>query len=285
MSITCVIPTYNGQKLLEKHLPAVEKALRPGDELLIADDASTDDTLSWLSKRYSLQEKNPELTQKDVITVFSGHVTSTSAEQIQVTVMRNVKNRRFAATCNEAVIIAQHNYILLLNNDVEPNKDIQEKLLEHFTDASIFGVGCMEDEHGVKGGKNKLWFERGLYRHNRADEFTTGETAWVSGGSGMFDRQKWLELRGFDLAYYPAYWEDVDLSFRARKKGWKVLFDAEAQVQHLHESTNADVFGQQKMQEMSWKHGLYFTWKNANIFQRIQFLLWWPYNQWQFMRR
>jgi GT2 family glycosyltransferase len=279
MHVTCIIPTYNGRQLLEKHLPAVEKALKKGDELLIADDASTDDTLIWLKQRYDLEETTTSKNIERVNAIFSG-----KHKDVDVTVMSNIKNKRFAATCNEAALIAKHDLLLLLNNDVEPSKNIIDVLAPHFVNKDVFGVGCLEDEHGNVGGKNILWFERGLFRHNRAPNFTTGETAWVSGGSGMFSKAKWEKLGGFDVGFYPAYWEDVDISFRARQKGWKILFDEKAHVEHIHESTNASVFGQQLMKKLSWRHGQYFTWKNGNLLQKLQFLLWWPYNQWRFAR-
>jgi glycosyltransferase involved in cell wall biosynthesis len=43
-SVSVVIPNYNGKHLLEKHLPSVLSSMRSGDELLIIDDASTDDS-------------------------------------------------------------------------------------------------------------------------------------------------------------------------------------------------------------------------------------------------
>ena len=48
MSVSTIIPTYNGRKLLEQHLPTVLRALRDGDELIIVDDASQDESSNWL---------------------------------------------------------------------------------------------------------------------------------------------------------------------------------------------------------------------------------------------
>ena len=55
----------------------------------------------------------------------------------------------------------------------------------------------------IKGGKNKLWFEKGIFCHSKADNFKSGETAWACGGSAMFDKKKWLKLGGFNKIYYP----------------------------------------------------------------------------------
>lgn len=274
-TVSVVIPTYNGLELLKKHLEAVFSVLKSGDEVIIVDDASTDDTIAWLVDRYALNK-----TENQALGSLHEGSISYKKEKLILKVLQQINNLRFAASCNNGVEIAQNSYILLLNNDVEPLTGCREALLAHFSDDKVFGVGCLEFEQVIgdkKSGKNKLWFERGLFKHSRGDDMKTGETAWVSGGSGMFDKEKWQLLGGFDKRFYPAYWEDIDLSFRARKKGWKILFEENAQVLHQHESTNQDVFGIQKMQSMSWKNAFLFTRLHASFIQMMQHLLWLPY--------
>lgn len=261
--VSAVIPTFNGLTLLKRNLPAVIKCLRDGDEVLVVDDASQDDTVQWVNEHYG-----------DGITRDNAQVT--------VKVIKNTQNLRFGATVNKGVEAATGELILLLNNDVKPRSDILKYLVPHFDSANVFAVGCLEIEKNSKGqlqhgGKNRLWFQRGLFMHARAKDFSSGNTAWVSGGSGLFDRQKWLLLKGFDALFYPAYWEDIDLSFRARKLGWQVLFEEKAVVEHIHETTHQDVFGQKKIDTMSWRNGQKFAWKNGSLWQKLQYLLWYPY--------
>jgi GT2 family glycosyltransferase len=278
--VSVVIPTYNGWHLLEKNLPTVIKALRNKDEIIIVDDASTDQTLAQATAAYSLTQSE---VPASAFTRWQG-VVKNGAQEITIVVIVNKQNLRFGQSVNRGVEQAQHRYLLLLNSDVQPEPDVLTHLLPHFQDSQVFAVGCHEievNQDGISGGKNKLWFSRGMFMHSRADEFTAGATAWASGGSSMFDRRKWLELGGFDSAYYPAYWEDVDLSFRARKRGWKVLFEPKAQVYHNHETTNSDVFGQAKIETMSWKHATTFVRKNGTLWQQLLHLLWQPYWWWQ----
>jgi GT2 family glycosyltransferase len=281
-AVSAVIPNYNGQHLLAKNLPAVLACLEDGDELLIIDDCSSDESVRWLTQTYKL-DLNPELST-ELFRVFTHPKLRLKGKKIDLKLVINQENLRFAASCNRAVSQAQHNLIFLINNDVSPQVQVLSHLVPYFTDETVFAVGCLEKERRGDsiqlGGKNRLWFERGIFMHSRATNFKSGRTGWVSGGSGMFDRSKWLELDGFDKAFYPAYWEDVDLSFRAKQKGWKVLFEAKAVVNHNHESTNSDVFGQQKIMDMSWKNARTFTLKNATPAQRLQFWLWQPYWWW-----
>ncbi|MCD8484488.1 glycosyltransferase [Candidatus Woesebacteria bacterium] len=55
-ALSVVIPTFNGRHLLQKHLPDVVAMLRDGDEIVIVDDASTDDTAHWV-KSFSPEKK------------------------------------------------------------------------------------------------------------------------------------------------------------------------------------------------------------------------------------
>jgi GT2 family glycosyltransferase len=298
-AISVVIPTFNGRRLLEKHLPAVIASMKSSDELIVVDDASNDDTVEWLRAMFELGSESqlssnlpgswPELDENNTEIYVGTHRATRSELSAEITIMLVVlkENMRFAAAANAGVQLAQHNYIFLLNNDVSPQSGVRDSLLQHFANPSVFAVGCLEYEGDTrKSGKNTLWFAQGLYQHSgvSTEDLVLGETGWVSGGSGMFDREKWLELGGFDRRFYPAYWEDVDLSFRARKKNWLVLFDPEAVVHHRHETTNATTFGRQAIQKTSWHHADLFTWIHGSWLQRLQFLIWhlvWLWRRWR----
>jgi len=280
--VSVVIPNYNGIALFQHNLGSVLACLRDGDELVIIDDASTDQSVQWLSGLFRLEL---ESTKSDV-DVWKGCL-KLRRKEIALVLLVNHKNLRFGASVNRAVSQTAHSLVLLLNNDVSPHVDVLEYLLPHFEDHAVFAVGCHEKEAnlgGISGGKNQLRFKRGMFFHDRAPAMTTGETAWASGGSCLLDKHKWKKLDGFDKDYYPAYWEDVDISHRARKKGWKVLFEAKAMVDHNHESTNADVFGQKRIEKMSWGSAQTFSKKHGSFVQKIQYWLWKPYYWWWWRR-
>jgi GT2 family glycosyltransferase len=298
--ISAVIPNYNGRMLLAKHLMSVFRCLRDKDQLLIVDDASSDSSVNWLINFYRLHKvkRVPEKIiphNKQAYEVWEGDYHFSCSKQIFLSLIVNQENLRFGAAANRGVELATGSLILLLNSDVSPHENILEYLLPYFEkqspksrsapESAVFAVACLEIERHqgriVMGGKNTITFQRGMFIHARANKFTSGKTAWVAGGSGLFDRIKWLEVGGFDSRYYPAYWEDVDLSWQAQKRGWQVLFEAKAIVDHNHESTNLDAFGVQQMQAMSWRNANKFVRKNANFKQQILHLLWQPYWIWK----
>jgi GT2 family glycosyltransferase len=281
--VSTVIPTYNGLELLKKHLPFVLSCLRSKDQLIIVDDDSSDQTVDWLRKKFQLSKPRSEQDKFGSFKLRTGLIKQDQKE-IDIKVMANDENIRFAANSNRGVMQADHQLIFLINNDVAPTEDVLSHLVPHFSDPAVFAVGCLEIEsdQDLKGGKNKLYFKKGMFIHQRADQFNSGPTAWASGGSAMFDANKWSQLDGFDLNYYPAYWEDVDLSYRAKQQGWKVLFESEAVVYHNHESTNRTELGMKQMDQISWRNANQFVWKNGGCWQKLQHLLWKPY--WWYQR-
>ncbi len=259
-SLSVVIPTYNARQLLQKHLPNVVKILETGDEIIIVDDASTDDTASWVK-------------------AFS------PTKDVKIKLEKHSKNKRFAAAVNTGVESARHPYVFLLNNDVTPlSADIREQILEPLTtDPELFAVGCAEVTEDVPdatiSGRGTGGFRRGLLIHWYDPNQYSNRTLWTTGGSMAFDRAKFLELGGMDTLFYPAYEEDRDLSYRALKHGWKIKFLPTARILHQHETTNTTVFGRRKMDVMSWKNQFLIVWKNITDRRLlIQHILWLPYH-------
>lgn len=261
-NISVVIPNYNGQKLLAKHLPDVKSTLKKGDQVVIVDDASTDNSVAWLKKQQASFENS----------------------QIELTIVELKKNLRFAGAVNHGVTKAHHEYVWLLNNDVSPlSSNIRARLLQWFSNKKLFAVGCAEvhDRHKQTPlfGRGTGSFQRGLLTHWYDPRQKDHRTLWTTGGSMFFNQAKFWEIGGFDTLFYPAYEEDRDLSYRALKKGWQLIFDYESLVLHQHETTNRSVFGQRQMEINSWKNQYLLVWKNISDHQLwLEHLFWLPYH-------
>ena len=247
MKFSIVIPNYNGARLLKKNLPKVITAAKNA-EIIVVDDASTDDSV------HVMKEDFP-----------------------QVRLIENPKNLRFAKACNTGVKQAKGEIVVLLNTDVHPEESFLKPLAPHFNDARVFAVGCMEIVNSKTRGKSTGRFEKGLLVHGEASDRKPGPTLWAFGGSAAFSREKWLQLDGMDHLFRPAYWEDIDLSYRAWKRGWEVRFEPESRVHHEPESTNVDAFGEARIRRIASKNQLLFVWKNIHDRKYIlQHLLWLP---------
>jgi GT2 family glycosyltransferase len=89
-------------------------------------------------------------------------------------------------------------------------------------------------------------------------------TAWVSGGSGAFRKSMWNQLGGMDTLYSPFYWEDIDVSYRARKAGWRTLFEPKSVVHHYHEEGKIKrEFSPTDVKRIVYRNQFIFIWKNV----------------------
>jgi O-antigen biosynthesis protein len=251
ISVSIIIPNYNGRNLLAKHLPAVVHAAGNA-EIIVVDDASTDDSVAYLKKRFP-----------------------------QIKIMTHSKNLRFAAACNTGVAAATGEVVVLLNTDVSPEPDFLPPLIRPFADANVFAVGCAEygSHTQMVSGRAGGAFKRGLIVHWRSQNQKLDTTFWVTGGSGAFRKSMWQQLNGMDSLFAPAYEEDRDICYRALKRGWHIKFAPQSRVYHEHEHTNQKELGNRRMQTASLKNHLILVWKNITspaLF--AQHLAWLPYH-------
>lgn len=254
--VSVIIPNFNGQALLAKNLPKVITAC-PNCEIIVVDDSSHDDSVAYLEKNF----KN-------------------------VAVIKNKKNLGFARAVNIGAKKASSKFILLLNTDIAPQSNFLESALSHFKNGKntkLFAVALADQSHEdgkiIVRGRGGAKFTKGFLNHF-AQKPQKGETLWVSGGSGLFDREKFERLGGFDPVFAPFYWEDIDLSYRARKVGLKCIFELKAKVDHYHEEgtikkTHSSFF----IKTVSYRNQFLFVWKNISDYAMISLhLLWLPYH-------
>ncbi len=234
LKVSVVIPNYNGEGLLGIHLSKVISALDNKAnqiiEVIVVDDASTDGSVELLKEKFP-----------------------------KVKVVRHRVNKRFPSAVNTGFRSAKGELVLLMNSDVSPSIKVLESVHSHFEDTNLFGVSLHE--------KGFFW-AKGIFRKGFVEHSSGGlsrkvhNTFWLSGGSSVFRKSMWKKLGGLDEELYsPFYWEDIDISYRAMKRGWRLLWDPKAKVTHKHESTNK-VFDGKYKSRIQERNQLFFIWKN-----------------------
>lgn len=210
IKVSVVIPNYNGIHLLKKNLPYIIKASKLKKnrikEIVIIDDASQDKSVKYLKESFP-----------------------------QIRLIQHRKNRGFPTTVNTGFRSAKGNIIALLNTDVVVSHDFVFPTLSHFAKENVFGVSL--HEKGFSWAKGI--FKNGFIEHEPGKKSKkTHDTFWISGGSGIFRRDYWIKMGGFDEKLLsPFYWEDVDIGYRAWKRGLICLWEPKAKVIHEHEGT------------------------------------------------
>src|SRR3989344_1337875 len=243
MNVSVIIPNYNGLELLHRNLPYVMTAYRNRInrilEVIVVDDMSKDESVRFLKSNY------PEIK-----------------------LIRHKKNRGFSAAVNTGVRGSKGNYIVLLNSDVKPSVDFLRNAIPHFENEKVFAVSFAEENFSWAKG----FFKNGFVGHEPGKYINkTHETFWVNGGSGIFRRDYWVMLGGMDEKLLsPFYWEDIDLCYRAQKRGLKLFWEPKARVIHKHETTISK-FPKKYVERVRERNHLLFIWKNLtspNLFRK-----------------
>lgn len=252
MTISIVIPNYNGEELLRKNLPRVLKAVDSNVEIVVVDDGSKDSSVNYLKTQ-------------------------------PVKILKNIKNMGFSSTVNKGVANAKGDIVFLLNSDSYPEKDFLKPIGEDFKDPLVFAVGCLDRslEEGkiVLRGRGIGRWRRGLLVHSRG-EIDKKDTLWASGGSSAFRKSIWQKLGGLNPIYNPFYWEDIDLSYRALKSGYKVLFEERSVINHNHsQGAVKKNYSRHQIRRIAYRNQFIFIWENAtDFFLQIEHVLFLPYH-------
>ena len=234
MKASIIIPNFNGERLLANNLPLVIKALENREnnilEIIIVDDGSWDGSVKLIKDAFP-----------------------------QVVLIKHTQNRGFSAAVNTGARAAKGDLLVLLNSDVIPSSDLLVSTAKHFSDSSVFAVSMHEKGYGWAKGT----FADGYVGLAMGEEsLEPSESFYVSGGSGVFRRSLWMELGGMDEKLLsPFYWEDIDLCYRAIKRGYRVLWEPESQVTHKHESTISKL-SKSYVGRVKERNQLLFIWKN-----------------------
>ncbi|MDO8638321.1 MAG: glycosyltransferase family 2 protein [Candidatus Daviesbacteria bacterium] len=213
LDLTIQLVNYKTKRYLLTCLESLLKDLKDASfkwEINILDNDSGDD-LSDLEKQYS----------KDPIHFYYSD-----------------KNLGFGTGHNFLAKKSQADYILILNTDLKftENNTVNSLLQNCISDNTIKVVGP-----ALITPQNKIQ----LWDHGESQGFlatislnsywkkhsNSCEVAWVSGAVLLIERKIFNEISGFDEKMF-LYGEDVDLCFRVRKLGWKILYDPTVRVHH-----------------------------------------------------
>lgn len=234
-TVTIIIPNWNGKKYLGKCLLSISAQTLLPDKVIIVDNGSVDG---------SLDAPTPPGLVVDTICLD--------------------RNYGFAKAVNEGIKAASTDYIVLLNNDTEQDKDWLKNLaaqldlhpeydsasskLLHFDRRSM--INTAGDGVSVYG----LAFAVGTDKVDSPEYKQQKEIFGASAGASMYRQDFFKQVGLFDERFF-AYVEDVDLCFRAQLLGKKCLFVPTARIYHHVGGTSSGISG----------FGQYYTTRNTTL--------------------
>lgn len=248
MPIHLVVLNYNGRKLLAECLPSVLHAAqrsRHRCEVVVIDNGSVDNSVDYLR------------------IVFP---------QVQIVERPN----RGLCSYNDVLARLPGRVAILLNNDIKLDEyaidPLVEPLLEEPDTASakcfMTAPRCWlfdgKTHEGLQAAVRWRWglVEATAYfvGHEQARR-RPGLTA-AAGPVMAVDRQRFLELGGFDPLYLPGRLEDFDFAFRGYMAGYEARYVPEAVAYHKGQATFNTAFGRAGSDALALRNTLLFQWKN-----------------------
>ena len=211
--VSIIVPVHNGCEETYACLRSVLANTKDVPyEVLVADDASDDDTA--------------ELAQW--------------TENVRA--VRDGSRRGFLRNCNNAARFARGEFLVLLNNDTVVQPDWLRPLVETLdrdTSIGIAGGKLLFPDGRLQEAGGIIWKDASGWNYGRGDSPEepdynyVKEVDYVSAACLIIRRRLWEEIGGFDDRYAPAYYEDADLAFEVRARGYKVVYQPLAVVVHL----------------------------------------------------
>jgi GT2 family glycosyltransferase len=215
-----VIPAWNGVTWIADCLRSIEPQRRPGDEVIVVDNGSTDGT--------------PNLVARDFP---------------QARLIRLERNLGFAGGVNRGLEAARGDVLVLVNQDVTLREGCLDALRWRIDESGPAIVGCKllyPDGRTIQHAGGIIYYPRAEPNHRGYRQIDDGrwdsveQVDYVSGAVFAFSRAVLRTIGSFDEGFFPAYYEEVDYCFRARAAGFAVIYEPAAVAVH-HESQSLDV--------------------------------------------
>lgn len=225
-SVAVVILNWNGQALLEQFLPGIVASEYDNLQLIVGDNASTDHSIAFVRERYP-----------------------------SIRIIENDKNYGFAEGYKRILSQVEAEFYVLLNSDVEvpqnwinpvinlmqsdPLIAAAQPKIKWQKDKTMFeyagAAGGYLDMHGYPFCRGRIF---DTIEHDHGQYNTAKEIFWASGAALFIRSAAWKEVGGLDPDFF-AHMEEIDLCWRLKNLGYKIMYCPEAEIYHVGGGTLA----------------------------------------------
>jgi len=221
--VSVIVVNHNGKKYLEDCFSSLLEMDYPREllEYILVDNGSTDESINYMESKFPF-----------------------------VRILSNSQNRGFAEANNQGAKAAKGEVLALLNNDMKVHPFWLKTLIDKFLQSSE-DLACVSSKilnyDGDKidfigggftpfGTSFQVDFGKPVKQMDADSQDEEKELLFACGGAMAIKREIYLESGGFDEDYF-AFLEDVDLGWRLRIMGYKVVYEPKSIAFHKHGST------------------------------------------------
>lgn len=225
MDLSIIIPTYNTKDLLDRCLQSIYESLKDvrfSWEVIVVDNASSDGTSTLLKNKYTRVKK-----------IF------------------NTSNVGYGKANNQGIKVSEGTTMLLLNTDIVVVGDSIKKLYEFSLEhpLSFIGGKLLNEDMTPQSSCGPmvnlpivlaiLFLQGDVLGISRYSPQITQVVDWVSGACLMSLKKNFESIGLFDERIF-MYMEEIDLLYRAKRKGYTTLFYPHARFIHTGAASSAD---------------------------------------------
>ena len=211
--VAIIVVNWKKYKMTTNCIESVIKCNYPNYEIILVDNES--DTSKFSNFKY----------RKKVKTIL------------------NSKNEGFSKANNQGIDYALKNnfdYILLLNNDTIIKSNLIDVLVKTAQAKKVYAVQPLifnSNKKKIWNGGGKINYFFGTFSNSKKVYNSFKFIEWLTGCCCLFDSKLFREIGNFDERFF-AYYEDVDLSLRIKKNGYKIGFTSQTELIHLESASS-----------------------------------------------
>ena len=246
--VSVVIVNWNGRQHLQTCLPAVFAQDYAATQIIVVDNGSTDGSVEWLQAMPNVH------------------------------LIRNTTNIGFARGNNQGIHAAQGLYIATLNNDAQPDPHWLSALVKAMSADERVGMAASQirfahrpdllDSAGIEVDALGMAWNRHMGLPAVREPQTAIKVFGPCAAAALYRKAMLDQVGLFDEEYF-AYYEDVELAWRARRAGWQCVYAPQAKVLHVHSAT-----GQNGSAFKAYHVNRNRVWTLVRHYPANRFLLW-----------
>ena len=203
--VSIVIINWNGIRFIDKCIKSILSSTYKNIEIIVVDNASTDGSPEYLSKRYP-----------------------------NIKLIKNARNLGYARACNIGIKYAKGDIIAILNNDVWVDASWLEPLIRILSNPRIGVAGpvIVDPSNKIQNFGYLLHFSCYPIPVNVDNRHEKLKLDYISGAAIIARKKTLMEIGGFDEKFF-AFYEDADLCFRLKTKGYECRICKSSKIYHI----------------------------------------------------